>query len=332
MLSSSRWSVSRQQHDHRATHAVGVFEHADGAGGDLRRVIVEHRAGRLAHPLEIDRIGGPNDRLDRGAIGQRPPAGSWVGQFDRRARPGRARPRRAIRRRARDSRGSGPYGSGRRGAGATRSIQPSVLARWLWVGCGARRKQSTIHSSTPASAAKAASSSSVTSVEYAIGPMRKPKVVLNPWSCANGTTGTPPIANGPAISFGVRASACKSGRARDGGVQRIAEAAADLRPGSWRRPRAGSPPPSAGSAGGCRRCRADGRRAHGSSAPRRAASPARRSIARADRARCRSGSRPRRFRPAARPGGAGCAGRPGRIRPNSGRSPAPRSTRRSRAS
>ncbi len=49
--------------------------------------------------------------------------------------------------------------------GFTRAIQSSVCAKWLCVTCGSRRMQSTIQSSIPASAANAASSSLITSVE-----------------------------------------------------------------------------------------------------------------------------------------------------------------------
>ncbi len=60
-----------QQHDDRRDVAAGFFEDADRAGGDQRGVIVEHRPGRLADPLDIDRIGIAHDRFHRRAIGRR---------------------------------------------------------------------------------------------------------------------------------------------------------------------------------------------------------------------------------------------------------------------
>ncbi len=56
-----------QQHDQRGDGAIGL-EHADRARIDQPGVIVEHRAGRLADALDIDRISGVDDRLDRRAV------------------------------------------------------------------------------------------------------------------------------------------------------------------------------------------------------------------------------------------------------------------------
>ena len=128
----------------------------------------------------------------------------------------------------------------------------------------------------------------------------------------------PSIANGPVISLRYERRLVKAaGLARR--VEHIAEAAADFGQGLGCRPRAGSPAPSAGSAGGCRRCRADGRHARGSSPPHRAACT--RASINCSR---RSGDVSIRIATCAdfdqqrRRGGGGCAGRSGSHSPQFG--------------
>ena len=58
----------RQQHDDRGYRAIGVFEHVDRAIRDQRRVIVEHRPGRLADTFDVHAVSVTDDPLDHGAI------------------------------------------------------------------------------------------------------------------------------------------------------------------------------------------------------------------------------------------------------------------------
>ena len=72
----------RQQHDQRGYRVVGSVHNADRAGVDQGAVIVEHRPRRLADALDVDRVGGGDDCLDRGAVTAAWLGGSRVRQLD----------------------------------------------------------------------------------------------------------------------------------------------------------------------------------------------------------------------------------------------------------
>jgi len=57
-----------QQDDQRGDCAIPIFEHIDRTGGNQPGVVVEHRPRRLADALNIDRVSGVDDRLDRCAV------------------------------------------------------------------------------------------------------------------------------------------------------------------------------------------------------------------------------------------------------------------------
>ena len=157
--------------------------HGQPCSGSRNRAIIASRRsmGRVVMPLHRVAEGMPGACTPRPSVcriiyimeNDASPY-SWIAGIAARSsdpaarspdRHNRARPRRAIRRTVRDNRGSGPYGSELRGAAGRDQSRPASSARWLCVGCGSRRMQSTIQISTPASAANAFSSSSVTSVE-----------------------------------------------------------------------------------------------------------------------------------------------------------------------